>query len=61
MYARWLDKGEDDGQIVRDLAPVSDGSASGVKVAKYKISVRTGDKRGAGTGNFGDVAQNFHF
>jgi hypothetical protein len=46
---RWLDKGEDDGQIVRDLAPISDGTASGVKVAKYKISVRTGDKRGAGT------------
>ena len=47
--SRWLDKGEDDGQIVRDLAPVSDGTATGTKVAKYKISVRTGDKRGAGT------------
>lgn len=46
---RWLDKGEDDGQTVRDLAAISDGSASEMKVVKYKVSVRTGDKRGAGT------------
>jgi hypothetical protein len=46
---RWLDKGEDDGQIVRDLAAVSDGQTSEIKVVKYKIDVRTGDKRGAGT------------
>jgi len=46
---RWLDKGEDDGQTVRDLAAESDGKASEIQVAKYKISVRTGDKRGAGT------------
>ncbi len=46
---RWLDKGEDDGQIVRDLAPVPDGKAAGVNIVKYKVSVHTGDKRGAGT------------
>lgn len=46
---RWLDKGEDDRQIVRDLVPVSDGKAQGIAVVKYKVSVRTGDKRGAGT------------
>jgi hypothetical protein len=46
---RWLDKGEDDGQIVRDLVAVADGKAVDLKVVKYKISVRTGDKRGAGT------------
>lgn len=46
---RWLDKGEDDRQIIRELLPESTGTASGIKVAKYNISVRTGDKRGAGT------------
>ena len=46
---RWLDKGEDDGQITRDLAAVADGKAAGVRVVKYAVSVRTGDKRGAGT------------
>lgn len=46
---KWLDKGEDDGQIIRDLAPVLDGKAQGIPVVKYRISVRTGDKRGAGT------------
>lgn len=44
---RWLDKGEDDGQIVRELTP--ENSPSDTKVVKYKISVRTGDRRGAGT------------
>ncbi len=44
---RWLDKGEDDGLIVRELAP--ENNAAGAKIVKYKISVRTGDKRGAGT------------
>jgi lipoxygenase homology domain-containing protein 1 len=46
--ARWLDKGEDDGEIVRELVPTS-GAALGAKVVKYKILVHTGDKRGAGT------------
>lgn len=46
---RWLDKSEDDGQIVRDLVPVADGKASGVAVVKYRVRVHTGDKRGAGT------------
>lgn len=46
---KWLDKGEDDGQTIRDLAPVADGKASGIAVVKYRIQVHTGDKRGAGT------------
>ena len=46
---KWLDKGEADGQTVRDLVAVADGKAADTKVVKYKISVRTGDKRGAGT------------
>lgn len=44
---KWLDTSEDDGQIVRELA--SESSLADTKVVKYKISVRTGDKRGAGT------------
>lgn len=46
---RWLDKGEDDGQIIRDLVPVPDGKAVNVNVVKYRVSIHTGDKRGAGT------------
>lgn len=46
---RWLDKGEDDGQIIRELVPVINGVAASANVVKYRISVRTGDKRGAGT------------
>lgn len=45
---RWLDKGEDDGAIVRELAPTG-GAATNTQVVKYKIAVHTGDKRGAGT------------
>lgn len=46
---RWLDKGEDDGQIIRELVPVANGVASSSKVVRYRVSVRTGDRRGAGT------------
>lgn len=46
-YFRWLDKKEDDGEIVRELAPTG-GSAATTQVVKYKILVHTGDKRGAG-------------
>ena len=46
---RWLDKGEDDGQIVRDLVPVPDGNSISTAVVKYRVTVHTGDKRGAGT------------
>lgn len=44
---RWLDKNEDDGQTVRDLVP--ENRLADTKVIKYKVSVHTGDKRGAGT------------
>jgi len=43
---RWLDKKEDDGLIERELLP-SDSKASGG--VTYKIEVKTGDRRGAGT------------
>jgi hypothetical protein len=44
---KWLDKGEDDGLIVRELLP--ENNPADTKVVKYKVSVHTGDKRGAGT------------
>lgn len=49
---RWLDKGEGDGLTIRDLAPENDGTASNVAVVKYRITVHTGDKRGAGKSLF---------
>ena len=45
---KWLDKGEDDGAIVRELIPTS-GAAKNTQIVKYKVLVHTGDKRGAGT------------
>ena len=42
-------QGEDDGQIIREIAPVQDGKAMQANLVKYKVSVHTGDKRGAGT------------
>uniref|UniRef100_A0A8D0GZA6 Lipoxygenase homology PLAT domains 1 n=1 Tax=Sphenodon punctatus TaxID=8508 RepID=A0A8D0GZA6_SPHPU len=42
---RWLDKNEDDGQIVRELVP--SGSSSMLKNIGYHISVKTGDVPGA--------------
>jgi hypothetical protein len=46
---RWLDSHEDDGQIIRDLIPVPDGKSISVSIVKYRVTVHTGDKRGAGT------------
>ncbi|XP_042531150.1 lipoxygenase homology domain-containing protein 1 isoform X3 [Dipodomys spectabilis] len=44
---RWLDKDQDDGQLVRELLP-SDSSAT-LKNFRYHISVKTGDISGAST------------
>jgi hypothetical protein len=43
---RWLDKKEDDGQIIRELLP---GEAEGIAMMQYKVLVRTGDRRAGGT------------
>ncbi len=49
LCGRWLDKGEDDGLISRELvASEQDGVASSPLV-RYKVEVTTGDRRGAGT------------
>ncbi|XP_030114351.4 lipoxygenase homology domain-containing protein 1 isoform X9 [Taeniopygia guttata] len=42
---RWLDKNEDDGQIVRELVPA--GESPLLKNVSYHISVKTGDIPGA--------------
>uniref|UniRef100_A0A8B9N7H4 Lipoxygenase homology domains 1 n=1 Tax=Accipiter nisus TaxID=211598 RepID=A0A8B9N7H4_9AVES len=42
---RWLDKNEDDGQIVRELVPA--GESPMLKNVSYHISVKTGDIPGA--------------
>ncbi|KFP75955.1 Lipoxygenase homology domain-containing protein 1, partial [Acanthisitta chloris] len=42
---RWLDKNEDDGQIVRELVPA--GESPVLKNISYHISVKTGDVPGA--------------
>ncbi|KAI8493666.1 Lipoxygenase y domain-containing protein 1, partial [Branchiostoma belcheri] len=44
---RWLDKGEDDGLIVRDLLP--EGTPQLLATTSYHVSVKTGDERNAGT------------
>ncbi|CAB4019689.1 lipoxygenase homology domain-containing 1-like, partial [Paramuricea clavata] len=43
---RWLAKDEDDGQIIRELTL---GGTSLLQTTSYKVAVRTGDVRGAGT------------
>ncbi|XP_063051831.1 lipoxygenase homology domain-containing protein 1 [Engraulis encrasicolus] len=42
---RWLDRGEDDGQIVRELVPYADGQR--LYNVSYQIAVKTGDIPGA--------------
>jgi hypothetical protein len=45
---KWLDKNKDDGLISRDLL-ATDDLKSVKKIRKYKITVFTGDHRGAST------------
>ncbi|XP_022094211.1 lipoxygenase homology domain-containing protein 1-like isoform X2 [Acanthaster planci] len=44
---RWLDRDEDDGQIVRELVP--EGNSQLLSTTSYHVSVKTGDERSAGT------------
>ncbi|XP_071795423.1 lipoxygenase homology domain-containing protein 1-like [Asterias amurensis] len=44
---RWLDRDEDDGQIVRELVP--EGNSQLLSTTSYHVSVKTGDERAAGT------------
>lgn len=46
---RWLDKGEDDGKIERELFPMEASSEEYVPFIPYEITVFTSDLRGADT------------
>ncbi|XP_061674583.1 lipoxygenase homology domain-containing protein 1-like [Syngnathoides biaculeatus] len=46
---RWLDRGEDDGAIVRDLHPAELQTELYTPFAPYELKVYTGDVSGAGT------------
>lgn len=46
---KWLDKNEGDGLTIRDLVPENNGQLANVDVVTYRVTVHTGDKRGAGT------------
>jgi hypothetical protein len=49
LCGKWLAKDEDDGQIIRELpASDKDGVAS-LPMVNYKLSIMTGDRKGAGT------------
>ena len=49
LSGKWFDKSEDDGQIQREI-PVSDEDGNTyLPIGRYKITVITGDRRGAGT------------
>ena len=43
---------EDDKQIERELPASNEDGVAAAPLSKYSISVKTGDVRGAGTGNY---------
>ena len=49
LCGRWFDKGEDDGEIQRELPASNEDGTTYLPIAHYKIAVITGDRRGAGT------------
>lgn len=51
LCGRWLDKSEDDGQIVREIPASNKDGVTFAPLSTYKIEVTTGNRRGAGTGN----------
>lgn len=52
LCGRWLSKDEDDGEILRELPASNEDGVASVPLSSYKITVFTGDRRGAGTGMF---------
>jgi hypothetical protein len=49
LCGRWLDKDQDDGLIARELEAQATDGQSFVPPVTYKLTVVTGDRRGAGT------------
>jgi hypothetical protein len=52
LCGRWLAKDEDDGQIEREIPASNEDGIASLPLTTYKITVHTGDRRGAGTGIF---------
>ena len=46
---RWFASSEDDGLVVRELLPSADDKENYPKLIDYRVTVITGDRRGAGT------------
>jgi len=49
LCGKWLAKNEDDGQIVREISASSQDGVASAPLSTYKVTVLTGDRRGAGT------------
>eukprot|EP01123_Difflugia_compressa_P005057 TRINITY_DN1661_c0_g1_i1.p1 TRINITY_DN1661_c0_g1~~TRINITY_DN1661_c0_g1_i1.p1 ORF type:complete len:960 (-),score=248.52 TRINITY_DN1661_c0_g1_i1:25-2904(-) len=49
LCGRWLAKDEDDHSIVRELPASNEDGVASAPMVSYKVSVTTGDRRGAGT------------
>jgi hypothetical protein len=49
LCGKWLDKGEDDGKIERELVASEQDGVASKPLTRYSVSVTTGDRRGAGT------------
>jgi hypothetical protein len=49
LCGKWLDKGQDDGSISREISAADKDGKASLPMVSYKISVTTGDRRGAGT------------
>lgn len=50
LCGRWLSKDEDDGEIIREIPVTNEDGTASEPLTSYKITVFTGDRRGAGTG-----------
>ena len=49
LFGRWLDENEDDKQIIVEAIPAPEDSITYLPEVTYKVRVKTGDRRGAGT------------
>jgi lipoxygenase homology domain-containing protein 1 len=49
LCGRWFAKNEDDGQIIREIPASDKDGVSSASLTNYKVTVFTGDRKGAGT------------
>jgi hypothetical protein len=50
LCGKWLDKSQDDKQIIREIPASNKDGVSSLPLSTYKVEVTTGNRRGAGTG-----------